>query len=97
MTPEQKLRREDREWLFEQPQFLRHLFEIYSAAAISSTTREEQHALVLEGKRSLGLEILGWFSAEAEPHDVISKAIAARMIFSKGAKRDHRSDESEPE
>lgn len=95
MSPEQKLSREDREWLIEQPQFKRHLFEIYSAAAISRITREEQHALFLEGKRSLGLEILGWFSAEAEPHDVIAKCISARMIFSKGAKRDDRDPEPE--
>lgn len=97
MTAEEKIRRDDRAWLMEQPQFRRLLFEIYSAAGITRVTREEQHALFLEGKRSLGLEILGWFSAEAEPHDVIAASIAARMIFSKGAKRDNRSDESEPE
>lgn len=92
MTPEQKLREEDRAWLMEQPQFCRHLFDCLVAAAITRTTREEQHALFLEGKRSLGLEILGWFSAEAEPHDVIASATAARMIFSKGAKRDRSDD-----
>lgn len=95
MTPDAKLRAEDREHLFKQPQFLRHLFEIYSASAISRTTREEPNVLHLEGKRSLGLEILGWFSAEAEPHDVIAQSIAARIIFTKGAKRDDR--EPEPE
>lgn len=96
MSPEEKLRREDREHLWAQPQFRRHLFEIYSAAGITRTTREEQHALFLEGKRSLGLEILGWFSAEAEPHDVIASATEARITFSKGAKRD-RSDDPKPE
>lgn len=95
MSPEEKLRREDREHLAKQPQFWRHLFEIYNAAAISRATREEQHALFIEGKRSLGLEILSWFSAEAEPHDAIASAIEARITFSKGAKRDDR--EPEPE
>ena len=97
MSPEEKLRREDREHLWAQPQFKRLIFEIYSAAGINRFTREEQHALFLEGKRSLGLEILGWFSAEAEPHDAIASVINARIIFTKGAKRDDRSDESEPE
>lgn len=96
MTPDQKLIASDREHLVKQPQFQRHLFEIYSAAGITRATREEQHALFLEGKRSLGLEILGWFSAEAEPHDAIASAIEARITFSKGAKRD-RSDDPEPE
>lgn len=94
MTPEAKLQKEDRAWLMEQPQFRRHLFEIQSAAGIYRVTREEQQALFLEGKRSLGLEILGWFSAEAEPHDVIASAAAARINFSKGAQRD-RSDDPE--
>jgi hypothetical protein len=86
MTPEDKLRKEDREWLMQQPQFRRHLFEFLSASGIYRVTREEQQSLFLEGKRSLGLEILGWFSAEtAEPYDAIASALAARMIFSKGA------------
>jgi hypothetical protein len=89
MTAEEKLKAEDRQWLMKQPQFLRHLFEFYRASAICGFTREEQHALFLEGKRSLGLEILGWFSAEAEPHDVIATVINAR-INSKGAQRDDR-------
>lgn len=97
MTAEEKLRREDLAWLWEQPQFRRFLFEFYSAAGIVRFTREEQHALFLEGKRSLGLEILGWFSAEAEPHDVIASTITARMHFKQGARRDDRSDESDPE
>lgn len=78
-----------------QPQFLRHLFEIYESCGISRTTREEPNVLHLEGKRSLGLEILGWFSAEAEPHDVIASIIAARIIFTKGAKRADRDPDSE--
>lgn len=98
MTPEDKLRKDDREWLMQQPQFRRHLFEILSASGIYRITREEPNVLLLEGKRSLGLEILGWFSAEtAEPLDVIATAIDARMIFSKGAKRDDRSEQSESE
>ena len=94
MTPAQKIWREDRDWLLNQPQFRRCLFEIYSAAGITRTTREEPNVLHLEGKRSLGLEILGWFSAEAEPHDIIALAVEARINF-KGARHDDR--ESEPE
>lgn len=91
MTPEQKLQKEDREWLMKQPQFRRHLFEFLNASGIYRVTREEQQRLFLEGKRSLGLEVLGWFSAEkAEPHDVIKTVIESRMIFSKGAKHDDR-------
>ena len=90
MTAEEKLRREDFEHLWAQSQFKRFLFEFYNTAAISRSTREEQHALFLEGKRSLGLEILGWFSAEAEPHDVIASVISSRITFSKGTKRDDR-------
>lgn len=97
MTPEEKLRRSDREHLWKQPEFRRHLFELCSASGIARFTREEQHALFLEGKRSLGLEILGWFSAEAEPHDAIAACIEARIIFTKGAKRDDRDDDPEPE
>ena len=96
MTPEDKLRKEDREWLIKQPQFRRHLFEILSASGIYRLTREEQQRLFLEGKRSLGLEILGWFDADkAEPLDAIASALSARMIFSKGAKHDDRDHEHE--
>lgn len=96
MTPEEKLRREDREWLLHQPQFKRLLFEILSASGITRFTREEQQSLFSEGRRSLGLEILDWFSAEkAEPYDVIASAIASRMHFTKGATNDRRNHESE--
>jgi hypothetical protein len=98
MTAEEKLRREDFEWLKEQPQFQRLLFEIQRSAGIYQSTREEHHALFLEGKRSLGLEILGWFSAEmAEPFDAIASAINARIISKQGARRDDRDSEPEPE
>lgn len=86
------IQRAEREMLMELPEFRRCLFEIYSAAGITRTTREEPNVLRLEGKRSLGLEILGWFSAEAEPHDVIALAIAARNSTLKGARRDDRDD-----
>lgn len=90
-----RLLAEDREWLMRQDQFLRFLFELYSAAGITRISREEQQRLFLEGKRSLGLEILGWFSAEAaEPNDVIASIIAAKAELTppKGAKHDHRDD-----
>lgn len=91
MTPEEKLRKEDREWLIERPQFKRLLFEILSEAGINRVTRDEQQRLFYEGRRSLGLEILGWFSSEKEePFDVIASAIGSRMIFTKGASNDRR-------
>lgn len=94
MNAIEKLKREDREWLARQPQFQRHLFEIYRASGITRFTREEQQRLSLEGKRSLGLEILGWFSATpAEPDDAIASAIEAGKLFTqKGAKHDDRDD-----
>lgn len=97
MSPGDKLRQEDRAWLIEQPQFRRTLFEIYRAAGITRFTREEQQRLFHEGKRSLGLEILGWFSGSpAEPDDAIAAAIEAGMQFStKGAKHDDRDPDYE--
>ena len=70
--------------------FQRILFEIFTAARITGSTREEQQRLLDEGKRSLGLEILGWFSADpADPIDVIASAIAAkRDLNPEGVKHD---------
>ena len=87
-----KLLAEDREWLMRQPQFQRLLFEIYTAAGITRITREEQQRLFHEGKRSLGLEIFGWFSADAaDPIDVIATAIEAkRELNPEGVKHDYR-------
>lgn len=97
MNAQDRLRQEDRAWLIEQPQFRRTLFEIYRAAGITRFTREEQQRLFHEGKRSLGLEILGWFSGSpAEPDDAIAAAIEAGMQFStKGAKHDDREQPDE--
>lgn len=94
MIPKEILRA-DREWLVQQPQFQRLLFEIYRASGITRFTREEQQRLFHEGKRSLGLEILGWFSATpVEPDDAIASAIEAGMQFTqKGAKHDDRDDQ----
>ncbi len=93
MKANDKLIREDRAWLIKQPQFQRLLFEFYRASGITRFTREEQQRLFHEGKRSLGLEILGWFSATpAEPDDVIALAIEAGKQLTKGAKHDDRDD-----
>lgn len=88
----ERLLAEDREWLMRQEQFRRLLFEIYSGAGITKTSREEQQRLFHEGKRSLGLEILGWFSATPEdPIDAIAAAIdAKRELNPEGAKHDDR-------
>lgn len=91
MNAADKLIAEDRAWLIRQPQYQRLLFEIYKASGITRFTREEQQRLFHEGKRSLGLEILGWFSAcPAEPDDVIALAIEAGKQLTKGAKHDNR-------
>lgn len=92
MRAEDKMRDEDRKWLMKQPQFQRFIFEFYRTSGITRFTRDEQQRLFHEGKRSLGLEILGWFSATpAEPDDVIASIIAAGMQFTqKGAKHDDR-------
>ena len=92
-----KLLAEDREWLMRQPQFRRVLFEIYTAAGITKTTREEQQRLFHEGKRSLGLEIFGWFSARpVDPIDAIAAAIEAKMELNpEGVK--HHDDRDYPE
>ena len=88
----ERLLADDREWLMRQEQFRRLLFELYSAAGITRTTREEQQRLYHEGKRSLGLEILGWFSATPEdPIDAIAVAIEAkRQLNPEGVKHDDR-------
>jgi hypothetical protein len=86
----------DRDELLRHPAFKRLLFEIYRASGITSITREEQARLFLEGKRSLGLDILGWFSATpAEPDDVIALAIEAgkQNTPQKGAKHDDQDPE----
>ena len=92
MRAEDKLWKEDRDWLVEQPQFRRFLFEFYTESGITRISREEQQRLFLEGKRSLGLEILGWFSATpAEPNDAIALAIeAGKQLIEQGAKHDDR-------
>lgn len=93
----EKLLAEDREWLMRQPQFRRLLFELCSEAGITKFTREEQQRLFHEGRRSLGLEILGWFSATpADPIDAIAAAIEAkRELNPEGVKHDYRNDDYE--
>lgn len=72
--------------------FRRFLFELFTAARITGSTREEQQRLLDEGKRSLGLEIFGWFSATpADPIDVIAAAIEAkRELNPEGVNHDDR-------
>ena len=94
MNISEKMRREDYAYLMERPEFRRFLFEFYRATGITRFTREEQQRLFHEGKRSLGIEILGWFSATpAEPDDVIMTVIeAGRQSTPKGAQHDDRED-----
>jgi hypothetical protein len=85
--------KEDRDWLMQQPEFRRFVyFEILSASGIYDRTREEPNVLRLEGRRSLGLDILGRLSAErGAPHDVIAQVIEAGMKLTQGASNE-RSD-----
>lgn len=84
----------DRDRLLQMPEFQRFLFEFYRSSGITRFTREEQARLFNEGKRSLGLEILGWFSATpSEPDDAIALAIeAGKQLITQGAKHDDRDD-----
>ena len=71
-----------------QPEFRRFLFEILEASAITRFAREGEQSLLMEGKRSLGLEILGWFSKSADPLDTIASAIGAAQEQQQGANDD---------
>lgn len=98
MKIEEFQRREDRRLLYAQPEFRRFLFEILEASAITRIAREGEVALLMEGRRSLGLEILGWFSKSAEPLDVVASAIsAAQDTVHKGANNDHRDPDEYPD
>lgn len=83
MKIEDKIRGDDRKRLMKQPEFHRFLFDIIEASAIARTSREEQQSLHMEGKRSLGLEILGWFSDGADPFDAMQIALEARKQFTR--------------
>jgi hypothetical protein len=78
--------REDYEFLKSRPEFWRFVyFEILSASGIYSRTREEPNVLHLEGRRSLGLDILGRLSAmKGAPEDAVVKAIEAGMKLTQG-------------
>lgn len=84
--------KEDRDWLMQRPEFWRFVyFEILSASGIYQRTREEPNVLFLEGRRSLGLDILGRLSADnGAPHDAIAMAIEAGMKLTQGAGNDRR-------
>ncbi len=80
---EQKVRADDRAWLVKQPQFQRFLLDITEASGISRTTHEEPNALRMEGKRSLGLDILGWFAEDGDPLSAMCEAKQAWRQFTR--------------
>lgn len=84
---------EDRNWLLSRPEFMRFIyFEILSGSGIYQRTREEPSVLYLEGRRSLGLDILGRLSPEkGEPHAIIAQAIEAGMKLTQGATHERSS------
>lgn len=60
-------------------EFKLFLFDLIEECGMCRTTHEEQRSLHLEGQRSLGMTILGWFSDEpGAPFDVIADAILAQ-------------------
>lgn len=79
--------KEDRDWLLSRPEFMRFVyFEILSGCGIYQRTREEPNVLYLEGRRSLGLDILSRLSpSKGEPHDIIASAIDAGTKLTQGA------------
>lgn len=92
--------KEDRDWLLTRPEFMRFVyFEILSGCGIYQRTREEPHVLYLEGRRSLGLDILSRLSpSKGEPHDIIAAAIESGMKLTQGASDVRRSNpRTEPE
>lgn len=86
---EQKVREDDRRKLYAMPEFRRFLLDVAHSSAISKSTREEQQSLHLEGKRSLGLDILSWFQDGRGPFGVIADGLEAQSKFtSKGQPND---------
>jgi hypothetical protein len=85
---------EDRNWLLTRPEFMRFVyFEILSGCGIYQRTREEPNVLYLEGRRSLGLDILSRLSPlKGEPHDIIAAAIESGMKLTQGATDERRSN-----
>lgn len=91
--------RDDREQLMLRPDFWRFVyFEILSPSGIYSRTREEPNVLFQEGRRSLGLDILGRLSAtNGAPDDAIAQAIAAGMKLTQGANDGRRNTRTDDE
>lgn len=86
---EQKVRDDDHAKLYAQPAFRRFLLDVADQSGIARTTREEQQSLHLEGKRSLGLEILSMFADDRGPFGVIADGLEAQNSFtSKGPNND---------
>ena len=81
MTPRDKQIERDREEFLKLPAFRRHLLAIFESAGITGTSREEQHALRSAGKRSLGLEILGWYGGNAGARGGIKLALEAETTL----------------
>lgn len=88
----ERQRKDDIEQLMQRPEFWRFVyFEILSPSGIYSRTREEPNVLFYEGRRSLGLDILGRLSAmKGAPEDAIVKAIEAGMKLTQGANENGR-------
>jgi hypothetical protein len=85
-----KIKQKEREWLMEQKQFHNFLFDLLESSSICIVTRDEPSALFFEGRRSLGLEILGWFGEKLDPLHTIS--VISRNQFQPKGKLDDRSD-----
>ena len=83
--------------LVEQPAFREFLFDVVEASGICIPATKDDMALRLEGKRALGLEILGWVDAvlphaspSSQPLAALHLAIAETLTSKE--KRNVRSD-----
>lgn len=86
--------------LVEVPAFRRFLFRIVEASGIGFSATKDDKALLNEGKRALGLEILGWVedalpdaTTSSQPFAALHLAIAEELT-PKETRNDDRSNES---
>lgn len=63
--------------LVERPEFRRFLFRIVEASGIGLSASKDDTALHREGKRALGLEILGWVEEALPDATTSSQPLAA--------------------
>lgn len=84
--------------IVESPIFRHFIFRIVEASGIGIPASKDERALIMEGKRLLGLEILGWVEAALPDTTSSSQPLAAlhwaigEDITPKETKNDDRSE-----